>query len=281
MMMNIDFSLVLVILVALSGLIWLLDSLLLKPGRLALAGEARRGRPGSSPGGPVDGEDQGLAREPVVVEYARAFFPVLALVLVLRSFLFEPFQIPTGSMIPTLNIGDFILVNKYAYGLRLPVIGTKILDVDEPERGEVMVFFPPHENQYYIKRVIGVPGDTVRYEDGELYINRELAHKESRGGITIHSAFGPVPGTSWTEVIGGVEHIIQTKNQPLRDPARTLWVVPPGSYFMMGDNRDESSDSRFWGVVPEENIVGKAVAVWMHKDPGWNLPTFSQSRWIR
>ncbi len=281
MMMNIDFSLVLVILVALSGLIWLLDSLLLKPGRLALAEEARRNRPASRAGEPDQSRNDGLAREPVVVEYARAFFPVLALVLVLRSFLFEPFQIPTGSMIPTLNIGDFILVNKYAYGLRLPVVGTRIMDVDEPRRGEVMVFFPPHENQYYIKRVIGVPGDTVRYEDGELYINRELVRKEPRGGITINSAFGPVPGTSWTEVIGGVEHTIQTKNQLMRDPVRTLWVVPPGSYFMMGDNRDESSDSRFWGVVPEENIVGKAVAVWMHKDPGWNLPTFSQSRWIR
>ncbi len=281
MMMNIDFSLVLVILVALSGLIWLLDSLLLRPGRLALAEEARRNRPASRTGEPDESRNNGLAREPVVVEYARAFFPVLALVLVLRSFLFEPFQIPTGSMIPTLNIGDFILVNKYAYGLRLPVAGTKLMDVDEPQRGEVMVFFPPHENQYYIKRVIGLPGDTVRYEDGELYINRELVHKESRGGITINSAFGPVPGTGWTEVIGGVEHTIQTKNQPMRDPARTLWVVPPDSYFMMGDNRDESSDSRFWGVVPEENIVGKAVAVWMHKEPGWNLPTFSQSRWIR
>ncbi len=281
MMMNIDFSLVLVILVALSGLIWLLDSLLLKPGRLALAEEARRNRPASRAGEPDESQNNGLAREPVVVEYARAFFPVLALVLVLRSFLFEPFQIPTGSMIPTLNIGDFILVNKYAYGLRLPVAGTKLMDLDEPQRGEVMVFFPPHENQYYIKRVIGVPGDTVRYENGELYINRELVHKESQGETTINSAFGPVPGTSWTELIGGVEHTIQTKNQLTRNPARTLWVVPPDSYFMMGDNRDESSDSRFWGVVPEENIVGKAVAVWMHKDPGWNLPTFSQSRWIR
>ena len=275
--MNIDFSLVLVILVALSGLIWLLDVILLKPGRVALAEQAGKAR-AAAPGAETDE----LAREPVVVEYARAFFPVLALVLVLRSFLFEPFQIPTGSMIPTLDIGDFILVNKYAYGLRLPVVGAKILDVDEPQRGEVMVFVPPHENQYYIKRVIGLPGDTVRYEDGELYINREPVLKESSGETTINSAFGPIPGTSWTEVIGGIEHTVQTKNQsPLRQPARTMWVVPPDSYFMMGDNRDESSDSRIWGVVPEENIVGKAVAVWMHKAPGWNLPTFSRSRWIQ
>ena len=279
-LMNIDFSLVLVILVALSGLIWLLDAILLKPGRMARANEVRGGT-GSRAVEAAGEEIRELAREPVVVEYARAFFPVLALVLVLRSFLFEPFQIPTGSMIPTLEIGDFILVNKYAYGLRLPVIGTKIADVDEPQRGEVMVFIPPHENQYYIKRVIGVPGDTVRYEDGELYINREPVLREPSGEITINSAFGPIPGTSWTETIGGVEHTIQTKNQFRRNPARTLWVVPPDSYFMMGDNRDESSDSRVWGVVPGENIVGKAVAVWMHKDPGWNLPTFSSTRWIR
>ncbi len=290
--MNIDFSLVLVILVGLSGLIWLLDVILLKPGRTAIGEEIRGSRANSrvgarhaSPGAHgVDRVEQEVAqatREPVVVEYARAFFPVLVLVLVLRSFLFEPFQIPTGSMIPTLEIGDFILVNKYAYGLRLPVIGTKIMNVDDPQRGEVMVFIPPHEDQYYIKRVIGLPGDTVRYEDGVLSINREPVQIEPSGATTINSAFGPVPGTSYTEVIGGIEHTIQTKNQSLRNPARSMWVVPPGSYFMMGDNRDESSDSRIWGVVPEENIVGKAVAVWMHKDPGWNLPTFSRSHWIK
>lgn len=284
--MNIDFSLVLVILVALSGLIWLLDFILLKPGRAALGEEVRKSRAGARSQEDVEREVETTTREPVVVEYARAFFPVLLLVLVLRSFLFEPFQIPTGSMIPTLEIGDFILVNKYAYGLRLPVIGTKLVDVDEPQRGEVMVFIPPHEDQYYIKRVIGLPGDTVRYEDGELYINRELVHSEPNGETTINSAFGPVPGTLYTEVIDGIEHTIQTKNLSSdtlarRNQARSMWVVPPGSYFMMGDNRDESSDSRIWGVVPDENIVGKAVAVWMHKEPGWNLPTFSRSHWIQ
>ena len=284
--MNIDFSLVLVILVALSGLIWLLDFILLKPGRAALGEEVRKSRAGARSQEDVEREVETTTREPVVVEYAKAFFPVLLLVLVLRSFLFEPFQIPTGSMIPTLEIGDFILVNKYAYGLRLPVIGTKLVDVDEPQRGEVMVFIPPHEDQYYIKRVIGLPGDTVRYEDGELYINRELVHSEPNGETTINSAFGPVPGTLYTEVIGGIEHTIQTKNLSSdtlarRNQARSMWVVPPGSYFMMGDNRDESSDSRIWGVVPDENVVGKAVAVWMHKEPGWNLPTFSRSHWIQ
>ena len=290
--MNIDFSLVLVILVALSGLIWLLDMILLKPGRSALGDEIRKGRSGSRTGArhasprergveEVEQEIAQATREPVVVEYARAFFPVLVLVLLLRSFLFEPFQIPTGSMIPTLKIGDFILVNKYAYGLRLPVIGTKIVALDQPERGEVMVFIPPHEDQYYIKRVIGLPGDTVRYEDGELYINRELMYREPREQITINSAFGPVPGTLYTEVVGGIEHTIQTKNASRRSQARSMWVVPPNSYFMMGDNRDESSDSRIWGVVPEKNIVGRAVAVWMHKEPGLNLPSFSRAHWIQ
>ncbi len=279
--MNIDFSLVLVILVALSGLIWLLDRILLKPGRSAASDATRNSRRASHEPEALEREVAEAAREPVIVEYARAFFPVLLLVLVLRSFLFEPFQIPTGSMIPTLAIGDFILVNKYAYGLRLPVIGTKLVEVDEPRRGEVMVFIPPHENQYYIKRVIGLPGDTVRYEDGELSINREPVPLESNGPVMINSAFGPVPGTSFQEVVGGMEHTIQTKNRARRNQARSMWVVPPDSYFVMGDNRDESSDSRVWGVVPETNIVGKAVAVWMHKEPGLNLPTFSPARWIR
>ncbi len=279
--MNIDFSLVLVILVASSGLIWLFDLILLKPGRVARGEEIRDNRPAARKREEIEQEVLAATREPVAVEYARAFFPVLVLVLLLRSFLFEPFQIPTGSMIPTLEIGDFILVNKYAYGLRLPVVGTRILQVDEPARGEVMVFIPPHENQYYIKRVIGLPGDTVRYEDGELYINREFVPVEPSGATTINSAFGPVPGTVYDEVIGGFEHNIQTRNQSFRNQARSMWVVPPGSYFVMGDNRDESSDSRVWGMVPERNIVGKAVAVWMHKEPGWNLPTFSRAQWIR
>ncbi len=281
--MNIDFSLVLVILVALAGLIWLLDRILLKPGRTALGEEIRQRGAGSRSrkAEEIEAEVYEATRAPVVVAYARDFFPVLLLVLVLRSFLFEPFQIPTGSMIPTLEIGDFILVNKYAYGLRLPVVGTKLVEIDQPQRGEVMVFIPPHEDQYYIKRVIGLPGDSVRYEDGELFINRERVSAKPSGATTINSAFGPVPGTLFTEVIGEFEHSIQTKNQTFRNQARSLWVVPPESYFVMGDNRDESSDSRVWGVVPEENIVGKAVAVWMHKEPGWNLPTFSRAHWIR
>ena len=278
--MDIDFSLVLVILVAVCGLLWLLDSLLLKKPRQA-AIEAHQAKAAGRSSEKLDQELEELAREPVIIEYAKSFFPVLLIGLVLRSFLLEPFQIPTGSMIPTLQVGDFILVNKYAYGVRLPVIGTKIIDVDDPERGEVMVFIPPHENKYYIKRVIGLPGDTVRYENKNLYINGELIDKEFEEDIEIDTSIGALPGSLYTETIGGIEHSIQHIDGAGRQRVRTTWVVPSGHYFMMGDNRDNSSDSRVWGPVPEEDIVGKAIAVWMHKEPGLNLPTFARNQVIR
>ena len=222
-----------------------------------------------------------LAREPIVVEYAKSFFPVLLLVLMLRSFVIEPYQIPTGSMIPTLEVGDFILVNKYAYGLRLPVIGTKIFSVGDPQRGEVMVFIPPHENKYYIKRVIGLPGDRIRYEDNQLYINGEAVPREYVGETSIE--FGPqqLPGSLYREEVGGVVHEIQMSNVPLGRDGRTSWIVPDGHYFMMGDNRDNSADSRVWGPASEAKIIGKAVAIWMHKDPGLKLPTFSRNQRIQ
>lgn len=278
--MDIDFSLVLVILVAACGALWLLDiALLKKPRQLAI--EAYRTRNKGKQEELLQQEIEQLAREPAVIEYAKSFFPVLLIVLILRSFLVEPFQIPTGSMIPTLEVGDFILVNKYAYGLRLPVIGTKIVDVDDPERGEVMVFIPPHENKYYIKRVIGLPGDTVRYEDKNLYINGELIDKEYVEDIAIDTSIGELPGALYEETIGGIEHNTQHIDGAGRRRARTTWVIPNGHYFMMGDNRDNSSDSREWGAVSEEDIVGKAIAVWMHKEPGLNLPSFSRNKWIR
>jgi len=164
--MDIDFPLVLTWAVLISGALWLLDVLLLKPRRKAAAASLE------ASGTPGDELHRVLA-EPKLVEYARSFFPVLLLVLVLRSFLAEPYQIPSESMVPTLEVGDFILVNKYAYGLRLPVVGTKILDVGEPRPGDVMVFIPPHDPRYFIKRVIGVPGDQVRYENKALFINGE------------------------------------------------------------------------------------------------------------
>ncbi|MEX0738010.1 MAG: signal peptidase I [Pseudohongiella sp.] len=255
--MDIDFSLVLVVLVAICGFIWLLDALLF----------ARARKEASEPG------------EPVIVEYAKSFFPVLFIVLMLRSFLVEPFQIPSGSMIPTLEVGDFILVNKYHYGLRLPVVGTKIVANNEPERGEVMVFIPPHDDSYFIKRVVGLPGDTIEYEDKVLRVNGELVDVDIIDEVNIETAGGLRPGVLFNETLGDTPHQAQIITQGNRN-SRTQWVVPPGHYFMMGDNRDNSADSRVWGPVPEENIVGKAFAVWMHKEPGLNLPTFSRNQRI-
>ncbi|MCG8412745.1 MAG: signal peptidase I [Pseudomonadales bacterium] len=278
--MDIDFALVLVCLVAFCGALWLLDHLLIKKSRDEAIADYERNRAKGKTEEQIRDDLEELAREPIVIEYAKSFFPVLLIVLVLRSFLVEPFQIPTGSMIPSLLVGDFVLVNKYAYGLRLPVIGTKIVDIDDPQRGEVMVFIHPQEGKYYIKRVVGLPGDTIRYEDKNLYINGELIDKEYVSDITVDTQIGELPGTLYSEVLGGVEHATQHIEGIGNRRTRTTWVIPGGQYFMMGDNRDNSFDSREWGTVPEENIVGKAIAVWMHKEPGLNLPTFGYNKWI-
>lgn len=280
--MNIDFSLVLVSLVAFCGALWLLDHLLIKKGRDEAIEEYQRNKARDNKSEEeINADLEELAREPLVIEYAKSFFPVLLIVLVLRSFLVEPFQIPTGSMIPSLQVGDFVLVNKYAYGLRLPVLGTKILDVDDPQRGEVMVFIQPIEETYYIKRVIGLPGDTIRYENKNLYVNGELIEKRYVEDIEIDTQIGELPGELYEETINGITHSLQFISNLRNDDVRTTWVVPNGHYFMMGDNRDNSFDSRDWGTVPEEKIVGKAIAVWMHKEPGLNLPTFSRNQWIQ
>ncbi len=278
--MNVDFSLVLLVLVAFCGFLWILDSVLIKKARLAAIEEFQRSKAKGQAEDKVQAAVAELAREPLIIEYAKSFFPVLLIVLILRSFLAEPFQIPTGSMIPTLEVGDFILVSKYAYGVRLPVIGTKIMDVEDPKRGEVMVFIPPHEDKYYIKRVIGLPGDSVRYEDKHLYINGELIDKDYVRDIEVETGIGPLSGTLYTETLGDVAHAAQHIDAVGQRRARTTWVIPNGHYFMMGDNRDNSADSREWGTVSEENIVGKAIAVWMHKDPGLKLPTFSRNQLI-
>jgi signal peptidase I len=256
--MDIDFSLVLVILVTICGVIWLIDHLLFAKAR----------------------NKSGATEEPIVVEYAKSFFPVLFIVLMLRSFIIEPFQIPSGSMIPTLEVGDFILVNKYHYGLRLPVVGTKIVENNAPQRGEVMVFIPPHDPRYFIKRVVGLPGDRIDYENKILRINGEQLEVDIVDEVMIETAVGMRSGILFNEQLGLVNHNAQIVASDTRGSSRTSWIVPPGHYFMMGDNRDNSADSRVWGPVPEENIVGKAIAVWMHKDPGFNLPTFSRNQRI-
>ncbi|MDX2350049.1 MAG: signal peptidase I [Porticoccus sp.] len=244
--MDINFPLVLMILVIVTGIIWFID-------RLVLA--KKRG-------------DQPV---PTWVEYSGSFFPVLLVVFVLRSFLFEPFQIPSGSMIPTLKVGDFILVNKYAYGLRLPVTGTKIVPVSEPQRGDVMVFFPPNDDRYFIKRVIGLPGDSIRILNNILYVNDELAEQ------TVYPEMPEDPRfLLMEEDLDGVVHRMQKRKVAGRLGKNYAIVVPKGHYFMVGDNRDNSSDSRVWGPVPEKNIVGKAVAVWMHWESFSSLPSFSR-----
>jgi len=278
--MDIDFSLVLVCLVGACGALWLLDSLWIKKYRLQAVADYEATQAKGRSEQEVAEAVADLSQEPMLIEYAKSFFPVLLIVLILRSFLVEPFQIPTGSMIPTLEVGDFILVNKYAYGVRLPVIGTKLIDVEDPERGDVMVFIPPHVNSYYIKRVIGLPGDTIRYEDKRLFVNGELISEEFVEEISIDTNIGDLPGTLHTETINGVEHATQHITAVTRQLPRTTWVVPNGHYFMMGDNRDNSSDSREWGAVSEKDIVGRAIAVWMHKEPGLNLPTFARNQRI-
>lgn len=262
--MSIDFPLILVIATGFTGAVWLIDHFVFKPRRVAAA-ELKTS----------EQDKAKILAEPLLVEYSVSFFPVLALVLVLRSFLAEPFQIPSESMVPTLQTGDFIVVNKFAYGIRLPVIGTKIIDVDMPKNGEVMVFIPPHKDEYFIKRVVGIPGDTVRYEDKQLYINDVPQALEFIAALP--------PGRPqyqvFSETLGGIEHLIHRDLR--RGEIDGEWVVPEGHYFMMGDNRDQSSDSRFWGLVSEDKIVGKAFAIWLHKKPGLNMPGFSRNGWIQ
>ena len=274
--MNIDFPLILVMLTGLAGLICLLDVLMLMPRRRTalLALQARYGdweRPDSEDARTYSEQAQSIGRYPWPVEYARSFFPVLLIVLVLRSFLLEPFQIPSSSMVPTLEVGDYILVNKYAYGIRLPVLGTKVIDVGEPQRGDVMVFFPPHDSRYFIKRVIGLPGDRISYVGKRLIINGEPASQQLLARLPpVNPHYQLVE-----ENLGGVRHQLRTNLMRTRSGEISM-TVAPGHYFMMGDNRDNSSDSRVWGQVPEKNVVGKAFAIWMHWPEFFSIPDFSR-----
>ena len=276
--MDIDFPLILVSLVFGSGLIGLLDHLLLAPGRRLALTQLQRDFPqwenaGSSQHRKYQQRSEELSREPLIVEYAKSFFPVLLIVLILRSFLVEPFQIPSSSMVPTLEKGDYILVNKFTYGIRLPVIRTKVFDLNQPRRGDVMVFFPPHRNEtYYIKRVIGLPGDRIRYVNKKLHVNGEPVPQEllarlppSRPRLQLNR-----------EQFGEAGFRTQLDLSSRRNDNFSV-TVKPGHYFMMGDNRDNSNDSRFWGQVPEKDIVGKAFAIWMHWDSFFSLPGFQRA----
>jgi signal peptidase I len=220
-----------------------------------------------------------MSRRPWWVEYTAGFFPVIALVFVLRSFLFEPFRIPSGSMIPTLQIGDLILVNKYEYGIRLPVLNRTVVDLGRPHRGDVIVFRYPHQpSQDYIKRVVGLPGDRVDYHDRRLTVNGTLVPMREVGPY-----FDPGRVQSYLqfiETLGEVEHraiFNEGDGTPIHPAAQhtnreacvysaggVACTVPAESYFVMGDNRDNSEDSRFWGFVPDRNIVGRAFFIWMN-----------------
>ena len=256
--MHFDFAALLVILTLLTGAIWGLDTLLFARRRVALAGGVQ-----AAPDKPP------RVKDPVVVEYSRSFFPVILIVLLIRSFLAEPFRIPSSSMVPTLLEGDLILVNKFAYGVRLPVIDTKVIDLGSPRRGDVIVFrWPEDPSLDYIKRVIGLPGDVIEYRNRVLSINGEKVAKEIIGPYT-----GSDSRAARSRYERGIEHLAEKDHEILLTPGRynTLprdrWVVGEGEYFVLGDNRDNSQDSRFWGAVPEENLVGKAFFIWMHLYP--------------
>jgi signal peptidase I len=204
--------------------------------------------------------------EPLIIEYARSFFPVIFLVLLLRSFLVEPFRIPSGSMMPTLLIGDFILVNKFTYGVRLPVLNTKIMAMGEPKRGDIVVFrFPKDPAMDYIKRVIGLPGDHIGYFNKQIQVNGKPVKQ-----TPLSQYRGEGKGENMTGAILLSEDLENATHDILiRDGQPTVqgeFVVPEGQYFVMGDNRDNSNDSRYWGAVPEANLVGKAFFIWMSFD---------------
>jgi signal peptidase I len=248
-MIHFDFEFILVAAVLISGLIWLVDSVLFAGKRAAVK--------------------KGVAvHEPIAVEYAKSFFPVLLAVMILRSFVFEPFRIPSGSMMPSLLIGDFILVNKFSYGIRLPVTHTKVTEGSSPQRGEVIVFrFPDNESMDFIKRVIGLPGDHISYYNRRLMVNGkslDVEFKETYAGQGTASD-NMKGGQIYLETIGKNEHMMMT-DPAVNFSANGELIVPEGHFFVMGDNRDHSNDSRYWGFVPEANLVGQAKWVWMHWD---------------
>jgi signal peptidase I len=250
-----NFALILFILLVVSGALWLADRWVFR----------KRRAPD--------------AKQPLWVEYGASFFPVILVVFLLRSFLVEPFKIPSGSMIPTLLVGDFIAVNKYAYGIRLPVLNKKLIEVGQPERGDVVVFrYPPDPSLDYIKRIVGLPGDRVAYQNKRLTINGAPIEVRRVGDYFDAERLLYTP--LYEERLGARTHAILIEDDapayvphvmqfPLRDKCiynteGFVCEVPPGHYFVMGDNRDNSQDSRVWGFVPDENLVGKAFFIWFN-----------------
>jgi len=252
--MTIDFAFILVVLTFGSGIIWLYDSLFLA-GKRKKQAEAEK-------------KDVDTVKTPLLVDYARSFFPIFLFVLILRSFLVEPFRIPSSSMMPTLLIGDFILVNKYDYGIRLPVLNSKVIDNGSPERGDIIVFrYPKDMSVPFIKRVVGLPGDKIAYYDKTLYINGERMEQTIVGSYEASGAGMDMEGASLRlEDLETLEHdILIDQDRPSREVTAT---VPERHYFVLGDNRDHSSDSRYWGFVPDSHLVGRAFMIWMNWDLG-------------
>jgi signal peptidase I len=287
---RLDFSLVLLLIAAVTGVIWLLDVAVFRRSRTAAARAA--------------GKDPASIPEPGTVDYARSFFPVAVVVLVLRSFVFEPFRIPSDSMMPTLLDGDFIIVNKYAYGLRLPVVNRKVVEIGEPQRGDVVVFrFPQDPSINYIKRVVGLPGDHVQVRNDLLIINGEPVKTVDRGlyddgcyqgmrlaeehlGEHVHEMmYCPTPGDIGVEPLPGCNRkqsrsyvCVEPEYVGLPDRGDTPdLIVPPGRYLMIGDNRDNSADGRTFGYVPEDHLVGKATRIWFN----WDLQRSGGPLWSR
>lgn len=264
--MNFDFSALLVLLTFVSGIIWAADSLFF----------ASKRKNESVSTSPHKNGERNVAHEPLMVDYARSFFPVFFIVLVLRSFILEPFRIPSASMMPTLLIGDFILVNKFDYGIRLPVLNTKIFPNKTPKRGDIIVFRYPEDPRIpFIKRVVAVAGDKVAYFDKTLYING-IADRQKYNGL--YEDDGPGRNMNGWQLLeattGEIDHEILLN--PHRQSQVVEKIVPEGHYFVLGDNRDNSKDSRFWGFVPDENLMGRAFYIWMNwsNNRWWNLPSW-------
>jgi signal peptidase I len=285
-----NFALILFVAMIVTGVIWFLDIFYFAKQRRIAADTALAAFDGRNAKLAADGIktdnvsrhaiEAALLRQPTWIEYSGSFFPVIALVFFLRSFLYEPFKIPSSSMVPTLLIGDLILVNKFTYGVRLPVLNKKIIEVGDPQRGDVMVFkYPKDMTMDYIKRVIGVPGDKITYENKRLTVNGMLVEYTALDDYLEDDSLEY--RQQFKEKLPNVQHrILNNKNRgtidlgavdnfPNRDACvysyeKFTCIVPAGNYFMMGDNRDNSLDSRYWGFVPNKNIVGKAFFVWMN-----------------